>query len=282
MSHTYLLLDGARFEHLPTLLLTLDSTLTPYPLYANTAYSLVSDLGPWLVRVEPDGQVAKTFRRDWQGKHGLWLESDAPHHLLLGHLSSLVHLQLAGTETVLFRFYDPSVTARWLRPLSYPERDRLMGPVQLMRWSQGNGDTHEVRRQSAVLAARYAHTPWLRFSIEQFERLNQSQLETFDRKLIDHVRQFAPTALQQMDEAKQLAWAACCRQNAARYGLTSEADVLGWAGLSAEYGDCFPERPEHAVYRALLSEPGLTPSQRLERAQVEQIRQLVLSAEVSS
>ncbi|MEG0635972.1 MAG: DUF4123 domain-containing protein, partial [Pseudomonas sp.] len=246
-------------------------------------YSVVSDLGPWLVRVEPDGQVAKTFRREWQGKHGLWLESDAPHHLLLGHLSSLVHLQLAETETVLFRFYDPNVAARWLGPLSYPERDRLMGPVQLIRWLPGNGDAHEVRRrQPDVPAARYAHTPWLKLSIEQFERLNQSQLETFDRKLIDHVRQFDPATFQQMDEAQQVAWAAGCRQNAARYGLTSEAEVFGWAGLSAEYGDCFPERPEHSVYRALLSEPGLTPSQRLERAQVEQLRQLVLSVETSS
>lgn len=277
MSLAYLLLDGACIEHLPARLLAIDSTLNLASLYATTAYAELNHCGPWLVRVDPLSPLARVFQQEWQGTSGLWLESDAPLPQLLGHLRSLVHARVENAETVLLRFYDPRIAQLWLTELGSVERDRIMGPVQLIRWSRGHGVAHEVRRPPAESPAiSYTPTPWLTLSLAQLERLSRPQIEAFDRKLIAHVQCFFTPML---DETGGMRWAADCRASAARFGLASEADVLGWASLYSEFGADFPDAAGQQIYRALLTQPGLAPAQRLDNALFEQMRQSFLNQE---
>ncbi|PWB29422.1 DUF4123 domain-containing protein [Pseudomonas sp. SDI] len=275
MGKDYLLLDGACFEHLPSLLMQLDSSAAPYPLYAGTRYAELKGLGPWLVAVAPDGPIARTFQREWSVDYGLWLHSSAPQPELLGHLRSMVHVQLEGAGTVLFRFHDPKIAKLWFAALGPLELVQAMGPVQSICWSKHSGGGADgVRGDFPFVSRVYSDTPWLTFTIEQMEQLSAPKRDQFDRQVLAHVQRFFPDALQALDALGRKAWAVACRASAARYNLTSEAQVFAWASLYAAFGEHFPEAPEHCSYRDLLRERGVLPAHRLDNALRKQIRQV--------
>jgi len=264
----YLLLDGAQIEGLSGRLYNLEATPSINLLYQQTVYADLADVGPLLIALNPGSELAQVFAQEWQASAGIWLESDADEAVLVEHLRSLIHAQVEGV-TVLLRYYDPRITRLWLGPLTTTERDALLGPVKRIRLA---GDTPEtcLQRQSPVAEpARYAYTPWVKLSREQLAHMSQAKRDDFDQCLLAHVQRFYPDCLQHFDDAAQRQWAAHCRQSAAGHGYSSAAEVSRWAGLLAELGHDFPATPAHAAYRALLAQPGVLPSQRLDNLMAE-------------
>ena len=277
MTCAYLLLDSNQIPDLYVHLFQLEQNTVPHSLYLTTQYAELAPCGPVLVAVKPGSLLAKTFTLEWQTTAGIWLESDADEPALIAHLRSLIHVRLEGDVTAFFRYYDPRITRLWLADLTVAERDRLMGPVCLIRLPDGLSIT---RQTPDPHGARYANTPWLSLSSQQLEHLSQASRDQFTQLLIAHCQDHFPQCLQALDAHQQQAWAGACQRNAARQGYSAKDEVLRWVALYAAFGDAFPDGRGQEVYRQLLSEREVSPAQRLEHVLTELTRQAV-SGEVT-
>ncbi|PPA01948.1 DUF4123 domain-containing protein [Pseudomonas sp. MWU12-2312b] len=276
MSQAYLLLDRTRIERLPERLFELEST-TFRSLYRNTAYGPLEEVGPVLVPVSPDSPLAQRFFKEWSATCGIWLESEAQEEVVLGHLRSLIHVRVEGDVTVLFRYHDPRIAALWLTSLPACERDRLMGPVRLIRLPD-----LEIRQENPDQpAARYGQEPWLLLSGHQLEHLGSVQRQHVAQQVIEHGQRYFPQYLKELDEAALQQWASHCQQRAGRHGYSAIDEVLPWVRFQALLGTDFPDAPAHAVYRNMLTEPGLSPRQRLDNLNAELTRRQVTDKEFS-
>lgn len=264
-SMSYLLLDGAQIDGLLARLYALEEAPVIHPLYQQTAYEALADVGPILVALTPNSELAQVFNQEWRTSAGIWLESDDEPEALVEHLRSLVHARVDEAVTVLLRYYDPRITRLWLGPMRAEERDAVLGPVNLIRLPDAAGGEQMFQRETSPHSvARYADTPWLRLTQAQLQHMNQAKQACFDQRLLTHLQRYYPECIDGLDAPQQQQWAAQCRQSAAHYGYSSAADVIRWASLCAELGDDFPQAPEHASYRQLLEQRGLLPAQRLD------------------
>lgn len=270
----YLLLDGAQIDGLLGRIYSLEDSPSVHPLYQQSAYETLAEVGPVLVAVSPASGLAQHFIQHWQSNAGIWLESDAGEMVLVEHLRSLIHAQVEGV-TVLLRYYDPRITRSWLGPMAVSERDRLLGPVSRIRLPDDTAEAGLQRLNPQFESARYADTPWVILSQEQLEQMTQAKQADFEQRLLAHVQEFYPDCLHNLDANGQRAWAANCLASAAQYGYCSAADVTRWATLLAELGSGFPNAPDHGAYRTLLAQPGSLPAQRLDSLINELQRQLL-------
>lgn len=150
MTRAYLLLDSNQIPNLYARLFQLAQNTLPHALYLNTRYADLASVGPVLIAVEPNGPLAKAFTEEWQTRAGIWLETVADEADLIEHLRSLIHVQLEGDVSALFRFYDPRITRLWLADLMDAERDRLMGPVCAIRLPGGFISSKKIRTNRAA------------------------------------------------------------------------------------------------------------------------------------
>ncbi|VEF07536.1 Uncharacterised protein [Pseudomonas fluorescens] len=274
MSQAYLLLDRIQIENLADRLFELTGGATVHSLYQRTAYSAVDKAGPLLVVVNPDSPLAKVFWQEWSMTAGIWLESPDDEDQVLEHLRGLIHVRVPGEATVLFRFYDPRITALWLRDLPALERDRLMGPVRLIQLP--DSPIHQQTEQPAI---PYANRPWLSLTAEHLVHLSTAKRQSFTRQLIEHAQRYYPQYLQSLDSAALQQWAVDCQASAARSGFSAVDEVLLWARFFAVLGAGFPEGPELSAYRQLLAEPGVLPRQRLDNLNDALTHQLLIDKE---
>lgn len=271
MTQAYLLLDQARIKNLSQRLLELAPNTPPQLLYQGTAYASLQHLGPALLTVTLDSPLADTFFQEWDTAGGIWLESDAPASEVLAHLRSLVHVQVPGDVTVLFRYYDPRIAVSWLTDLPPTERDRLMGPVRLIRL---RGTVIEREHPDQPIG-QYAAQPWLVLTAQTIDRFSLAKQQIFTQQLVEHCLKYFPEFLHELDPAQQLQWAIDCQEHAARHGYCSADEVLRWARFYGELGPDFPDGPGNTDYRQILAEPGVLPAQRLDNLSVELTRQML-------
>ena len=277
MTRAYLLLDSHQIPNLYPRLYELAQLTTPHSLYLTTRYAELAHRGPVLAAVEPNSALARVFAEQWQEKAGIWLESDVDEATLVAHLRSLVHVTLGSDVTAFFRFYDPRITRLWLADLPAGERDRLMGPVRLIRLPNDDGSTWLLRQENPDQPFnRYGHAPWLSLSPERLEHLCQGKRTQFAQRLIAHCQRYFPASLQGLAPAAREQWAQGCQHNAARQGDSAEDEVMSWVGLYACLGETFPDAPNHDVFRQLLAERDASPQQRLDNVLDELIRQLII------
>lgn len=277
MSQAYLLLDRMQIDNLAHRLFEVTSSVQFHSLFQRTAYSALDEVSPVLVPVTPNSPLAHTFAEQWSATAGIWLESLADEKTVVEHLRSLIHARVEGEVTVLFRFYDPRITALWLADLPAHERAPLMGPIQVIRLP------HSVIHQAQPdqPAARYADTPWLLLRAEQLAHLNSAKQQSFAQRLIEHCETYFPDYLQGQDLTAEQ-WVAHCQNTAERYGYSAADEIFLWARFQALLGTDFPQGLAHGTYLQILTEPGATPQQRLDNLNTELTYQLLTAKEPSA
>ena len=277
MSQAYLLLDRTQIDNLAHRLFEVTSSVQFHSLFQRTAYSALDEVSPVLVPVTPNSPLAHTFAEQWSATAGIWLESLADEKTVVEHVRSLIHARVEGEVTVLFRFYDPRITALWLADLPAHERAPLMGPIQVIRLP------HSVIHQAQPdqPAARYADTPWLLLRAEQLAHLNSAKQQSFAQRLIEHCETYFPDYLQGQDLTAEQ-WVAHCQNTAERYGYSAADEIFLWARFQALLGTDFPQGLAHGTYLQILTEPGATPQQRLDNLNTELTYQLLTAKEPSA
>jgi hypothetical protein len=278
MNQAYLLLDGAQIDNLSE---RLENTQFQ-SLYQHTAYSELADIGPILVPLSPNCPLAHIFAREWSATAGIWLESEVDEASVLEHLRSLIHVRVEGGATVLFRYYDPRITRLWLTGLEPQARDRLMGPIRLILLPELAHSSGFIRQENPEQPfAQYTEKPWLFLTPEQLELLSEAKRQRLVLQLIEHCQQHFPQCLQGLDHAAQQQWVTACQLSAERQGYCAADEITRWASFHALLGNDFPDAPGHAVYRQILTEPGVLPEQRLDNLSAELKRQQLTDKELS-
>jgi len=276
MSRAFLVLDRIQIDNLLDRLFELTGGATVHSLYQHTAYSALGDVAPVLIAVTADSLLAKVFWQEWSATSGIWLESEADEDQVLAHLRSLIHARVEGNTTVFFRSYDPRITALWLMDLPSPERDRLMGPVRLIRLGE-----LQIHQQTGQPAIPYSDKPWLWLTTEQLEHLNTARQPSLARQLIEHAQRYFPKHFNSLDPTALQQWAAGCQASAARNGFSAVDEVLRWARFYLVLGTDFPCGPTHSAYRQLLAEPGVAPRQRLDNLNQALTHQLLTDEDLA-
>ena len=164
---------------------------------------------------------------------------------------------LARRDGALDRVDHRACWGRAARPA--PERDRLMGPVRLIRLPES-----QIHQQTEQPAIPYADKPWLLLTAEQLDQLNTAKRKCFARQLIEYGQCHFPKSLGSLASTALQQWAMDCQASAARSGFSAVDEVFLWVRFCVVLGADFPDGPEHAAYRQLLAEPGLLPRQRLD------------------
>ena len=283
MNQAYLLLDGAQIDNLAERLLDQGKNTKFQSLYQHTAYSKLADIGPILVPVSPSSPLAHIFALEWSATAGIWLESEAGEDVVVQHLRSLIHACVEGDATVLFRYYDPRITRLWLTGLEPQARDRLMGPIRLVllpKLAHSSGFIRQENPEQPI--AQYTEKPWLCLTPEQLDHLSEAKRQRLAQQLLEHCQQHFPQCLQGLDQAEQQQWVTSCQLSAERQGYGAADEVTRWASFHALLGNDFPDAPGHAVYRQILTEPGVLPEQRLDNLSAELERQLLTDKGLSA
>jgi len=277
MSRAYLLLDSCQIENLNARLFERAPGAAPHALYLMTQYAELAAYGPVLIAVETGSPLVQAFVQQWQYSAGIWIESDADEAQLVAHLRSLIHARLEGGVCVLFRYYDPRITRLWLQHLPAGERDRLMGPMNLIRLPDG-----VLQREGAAFpGVCYTHTPWLTLDVQQVQRLSEAAREAVLVGVIEQCQQYFPACMQGLDATGQRLWATQCCCNAERQGYSAMDEVMRWVSLYAHFGESFPDGFGHGRYREILSAREQLPKERLDNLLTELKRQIALG-EVTS
>ncbi|WP_339437858.1 DUF4123 domain-containing protein [Pseudomonas sp. EA_15y_Pfl1_P104] len=282
MNQAYLLLDGAQIDNLSERLLYQGENTKFQSLYQHTAYNKLADIGPILVPVSPSSPLAHIFALAWSATAGIWLESEAGEDVVFQHLRSLIHARVEGDATVLFRYYDPRIMRLWLTGLEPQARDRLMGPIRLILLPELAHDSGCIRQENPEQPiGQYTDKPWLCLTPEQLAQLSEAKRLRLAQQLIEHCQQHFPQCLQGLDHAAQQQWVTTCQLSAERQGYAAADEVTRWASFHALLGNDFPDAPGHAVYRQILTEPGVLPEQRLDNLSAELKRQQLTDKELS-
>lgn len=268
----YLLLDGAQINDLIQIIYQLEPAPEFSRLYDGTRYAELADAGPILIATNRGSLLNQYFEKQWYMTAGVALASRAPIDELVQHLSSLVHVSVSGGVTVLFRYYDPRILHLWLTDMSDEQRDSALGPVEQVRLWGGAG-WQDFHSSASTDAQCYADTPWLQLNSDQLAGLNQAKQHAFAQKLLEHVDTWFPECLANLGTDERDDWVRICCARANEYGFSAAADIVRWAGLMALCGRDFPERGEHANYRALLQQPGILPAEKLDAIRLEAQRQ---------
>ncbi|NMY37605.1 MULTISPECIES: DUF4123 domain-containing protein [Pseudomonas] len=276
MSRAYLLLDSCQIENLPVRLVDLAPGSIPHVLYRMTQYAELTICSPLLVCVEAHSPLAHTFEMHWQDNAGIWLESDVDEDLLIAHLRSLVHARVDGDVSVLFRYYDPRIARLWLQDLPAGVREKVMGPVSLIRLPGC-----EFRRNGPAQAgADYAHIPWLKLNVPQIEHLGQEGRGVILQRVLEHAEQYFPEYVHGLALAARKQWAIACCGHAERQGFGAVDEVMRWVSVYGHFGDTFPDGPAHTRYRQLLAARELSPKERLDKV-LDEFKRQIACAEVA-
>lgn len=119
----YAVLDAARDPRVGRLV---RDCMTYEPLIVE-----LPDVSPYLVEAT-SRDLERLVYKTWGEGTGIFVTSSASRQTVVDHLQSLLEVQTAYGEHVLFRFYDPRVLRAFVPVCTRDEIDELLGPLDRM------------------------------------------------------------------------------------------------------------------------------------------------------
>jgi hypothetical protein len=99
-------------------------------LFAGALPEIVEAVAPHLVRVDPDDAFARRLFDGWGNSLCVYLEYDGSIEELRHHLRTILTVEDAAGNRVLFRYYDPRVLRAYLPTCHAEELRTVFGPVK--------------------------------------------------------------------------------------------------------------------------------------------------------
>ena len=130
----FALIDAARTPDLPRRLSLYGAEHRS--LFLGPGAEALSDVAPFLVRLEPESDLARWVADEGAGDHwGIFFTSEADLDTLTTHLAGfLVVTDEEGSE-LYFRFFDPRVLLPFLASCTPDEQRVFMGPMEAL-WAE--------------------------------------------------------------------------------------------------------------------------------------------------
>jgi hypothetical protein len=127
--NTYAVLDGASA---PDLLDHLYDDPRPefVCLYRGELEPDLAEVGPYLIRLQPDAPFTDWLLNEGWGKHwGIYAITPADLNSMRKHFRTFLMVKMPNGSRVYFRFYDPRVFAAYLPTCNPFELQHVFGPV---------------------------------------------------------------------------------------------------------------------------------------------------------
>jgi len=139
----YLLLDAARSPKISEYVLALpDNRMC---LYAGDSKEQLAEVAPYLVQVDPLGDVFKWFADEgWGDSWGVIVTSSAPLEDLYKHFRKFLLVEDEEGKRLYFRFYDPRVIGVFLKTCTPEETKEFFGPISRFIFERSNGQGQSI------------------------------------------------------------------------------------------------------------------------------------------
>ena len=277
MSAKFILIDGVCYEQALKRLYMRDEDLQIEPLYTNTPWYEVADLGPILISPGESSALWEEIEQYPTRHAAAVLTSPAPLADVANHLRQFNRLTDAQGNQCLLRYADPLVAWFWLGSFEGEGLSRILGPIS---------DWRTVRPQAAW--EQQQSPQWQHFECTndtgsglchplgpaQEQALRQAYRWQLKSRIHGWLHDHHSADLQRRGADDISAWMDEQLQEAEAFGLTSERSMVIWCALSLRQGDDFATASD-GVYRRWLSshEDRLppTPDQRLQQYYQESV-----------
>lgn len=131
----YLLLDGARFDCVHTVLREIPDTPLYVSLYQGTFYQKSLSVSPCLAEAAHDSALLNWyFSQGAQNGQALLVASQVTLEELAAHFRQYLEAHLPNKQVVVFRFYDPSIFHIVATHPDNPASSELLRPLDLALW----------------------------------------------------------------------------------------------------------------------------------------------------
>jgi len=263
----YAVVDGGRYADLPRLLREHD--LRGLPLFLETPRRPAPKAGPHLVALD-GASLMRLLDIDDIDRACVFWRTSADEPIVFRHLRGINQARIPlqaetpgrwradGTESVVFRHWDPDVMALVFPLLDETQRSRLFGPLaQLTLYSRDLA--------SAVQATSSRDWPPaprgpLTFTPSQMGAIADGMKARSRRKIARYLRKTAEPTTTSMDDATLLDFVAANEAEARGWGLRTEAGFGRFAWLWLATGG---KLAQMAPVRSFVAAPGGTPDVRL-------------------
>lgn len=272
MSTRYLLVDGVRYNEALARLYRRAEDIQIEPLYANTPWQEVADLGPILLGLNQNSPLWQEVNDEpeWHTAAAV-LTSHAPMTQIADHLRQFNQVTDAQGNTYLLRYADPLVAWFWLKSFSSNTAIPVLGPVH--QW-------HIVQPQPTWQATDTAwhvfngpdpgasESLYNSFGEAQQQALDQAYRWQLKSRLYACLQTNQPAALQRLAADDLNDWLNNRLLTAETWGLSNERSQIIWCVLSLTHGDDFATATDGS-YQHWLSHhqrsAAFTPDQRLQQ-----------------
>ena len=251
----YLLIDGALRPDAVVGLYQRHELFEIEPLYMDTRWKDLYDVGPILIKPMPDSALLS----EWLVEESLWSDStligsQASIEQLAKHLRHFINPPDCRGGSGLLRFADPLVAHFWLS--SYPASSAAhLGPIE--HWWVATPTQHWEPR---------ANNPWQAFSgqgcqatwdertallgEDQLVALDQAQRMRFIGQVHDWLAERNPQFFIAMSSEQISEWLNSTLQGGLAWGLLTERALVLWAESCVDLGQDFISQ---SVYQNWLS-----------------------------
>lgn len=250
----FLLIDGALRPGALAGLYRLAQLCEIKPLYLNTRWKDLHDLGPILVKPPPGSTLLSSwFDDEALRRDSTLIYSPASTQDVAEHLSHFICPPDCRGGSGLLRFSDPLVAYHWLPSFS---SEAHLGPIE--HWWVGTPRHYwEDPRPDAwqVFSRRAPARPWdQRYAMlyeEQMLALEQAQIWRLIERVYAWLKAQSPEIFASYEGVQAAAWIRICLQAGLDWGLVTEQALVIWVEMCADHGVGFDIRRE-APYQPWL------------------------------
>lgn len=269
----YLLIDGALRPDALVGLYLRHELFEINPLYLDTRWAELHDLGPILVKPHPDsGLLSEWLVDESLRKDSTLIYSEAPIQQVAEHLGRFVYPPDCRGVSGLLRFADPVVAHFWLSSFP-PGCDLHLGPVQ--HWWVGS-PRQVWESQPLPLWQTFSRSdgpsswsdePHVLLGEEQLAALDKAQSWRYTARVHTWLGEQNPQFFAAMSGSQISGWLHSSLQAGLAWGLFTERGLVIWIENCAEDGDDFATRPQGRYQNWLKLDPAnarLSPESRIE------------------
>ncbi len=231
-------IDGAKFQDFPSVATKADISIRSLFLGQDDARAIKT--GPWFAALGPS-QWSSMLRIEGAGDdavfwHGTVEEEAAFHHFRRMNLIDVPRPKdappepfAADPETVLFRYWDPSVLRMILPILDLNQRAQLFGPMDAVVIDERGSDGARVARRRPDWPS--AEPGRIRLTSSQVDAISANLEERFHQKIESFLRQTSPRRVASLDDPALGREVRVNVETGRALGLSSERALGRWAWL---------------------------------------------------
>lgn len=270
MSRRFILIDGVCYEQALERLYMLDEELLIEPLYTNTPWQEVADLGPILLMPGNNSMLWEEVENGAMQHAAAILTSDAELSEVSMQLRQFNHLTDSQGNHCLLRYADPLVAWFWLGSFGAAELGRVMGPIthwRVVRPQASWTRSQATEWQEFAPPAPAKNCPADLLGSAQVNALNLAYRWQLKNRIYEWLRIHHAAELQRKGGEDMDAWLEACLQRAETSGLLTERSTVIWCALDLCQEQDFT-LSEGTYQQWLKEQAGLlppTPDQRLQQ-----------------